>query len=641
MTRKILALVALASLALSAQAQSVYPRFGPVDGVLKGDADTFQTSAALSTDIISLWSGTCNATTFLRGDGSCQATGGGGSSAGNPTALVGLTAINGVASTLMRSDGAPALNQAISPTWTGTHIFSNAITVNGISSSNWANTALANLYSLSSNTATGQSFTNTSTGTSAQNALTIANSTNSLRAGISSTAFSGSALTSGPTGQSAFLTTNAAVPLTLGTNNTARVTFGTAGDWSVGGGVGTSGQVLTSAGAGATPTWTTVAGGGGATGANPTALVGLTAVNGASGSFIRADGAPALSQAIAPTWTSPHIFADRVQATGFVGTPAEPNVQITSTSPYFGMFESDATANNRSWVWRPIADQLRLSACNDTGSTCTDWALVDRTGTTLDSVNLTASSVQVNGQDVRNAALFNAGTLPVARGGTGTTTSTGSGSVVLSAAPTLTGTVTAGTFSGAHSGDGSGLTNLDAADIGAGTLPVARGGTSTTTSTGSGSVVLSGSPTITGVLAASTINASAVAASSSMTVGGSNVCLESGANCPSGSGSQYAAIAVSGGACSISASGASSGVSSCTYNSAGSYSLVLSTASATRFPTCTVTSTENTGIRVPRVGLASANTVQVTLFSLTSVSPVIQWTATDGSFHIHCYDPQT
>lgn len=41
----------------------------------------------------------------------------------NPTAALGLSAINGSANTFMRSDAAPALNQAIIPTWTGAHIF--------------------------------------------------------------------------------------------------------------------------------------------------------------------------------------------------------------------------------------------------------------------------------------------------------------------------------------------------------------------------------------------------------------------------------------------------------------------------------------------------------------------------------------
>ncbi len=42
----------------------------------------------------------------------------------SPTGTVGLTVVNGSASTAMRSDGAPPLSQAIVPTWTAQHIFS-------------------------------------------------------------------------------------------------------------------------------------------------------------------------------------------------------------------------------------------------------------------------------------------------------------------------------------------------------------------------------------------------------------------------------------------------------------------------------------------------------------------------------------
>lgn len=44
----------------------------------------------------------------------------------NPTALVGLSAINGSAVTAMPSDAAPALNQTISPTWSGLHTFTGS-----------------------------------------------------------------------------------------------------------------------------------------------------------------------------------------------------------------------------------------------------------------------------------------------------------------------------------------------------------------------------------------------------------------------------------------------------------------------------------------------------------------------------------
>lgn len=53
----------------------------------------------------------------------------------NPSGTVGLSAVNGSAATAMRSDASPALSQSISPTWSGTHTFSNPITVNGAGSS--------------------------------------------------------------------------------------------------------------------------------------------------------------------------------------------------------------------------------------------------------------------------------------------------------------------------------------------------------------------------------------------------------------------------------------------------------------------------------------------------------------------------
>ena len=71
------------------------------------------------------------------------------------------------------------------------------------------------------------------------------------------------------------------------------------------------------------------------------------------------------------------------------------------------------------------------------------------------------------------------GTLPVANGGTGVTTSTGTGSVVLSNSPTLV-TPALGTPS---SGNGSNLTNLNASNISSGTVPTARLATGTANST--------------------------------------------------------------------------------------------------------------------------------------------------------------
>jgi len=77
-----------------------------------------------------------------------------------------------------------------------------------------------------------------------------------------------------------------------------------------------------------------------------------------------------------------------------------------------------------------------------------------------------------------NLASYATGILPVLNGGTGVTTSTGTGSVVLSASPTLTGTLTAGTFSGS----GASLTSLNASNLSSGTVPTARLGSGTASS---------------------------------------------------------------------------------------------------------------------------------------------------------------
>ena len=49
-------------------------------------------------------------------------------SAGNPTAKVGVTAVNGSASTFMRSDGAPPIDLTATYAWTGPHSFADGIT---------------------------------------------------------------------------------------------------------------------------------------------------------------------------------------------------------------------------------------------------------------------------------------------------------------------------------------------------------------------------------------------------------------------------------------------------------------------------------------------------------------------------------
>lgn len=76
--RSFLAAAALALVvALPAHAQT-FNLFKPAAGILKGQTTTYVTTAAASSDVISLWSGTCNSGTLLSGAGTCVSPGGGG-----------------------------------------------------------------------------------------------------------------------------------------------------------------------------------------------------------------------------------------------------------------------------------------------------------------------------------------------------------------------------------------------------------------------------------------------------------------------------------------------------------------------------------------------------------------------------------
>lgn len=149
------------------------------------------------------------------------------------------------------------------------------------------------------------------------------------------------------------------------------------GAWGLtGANFGTTGQVLTSNGNTTAPTWQTVAA---ISPANPTASVGLSAVNGSAATYMRSDAAPALSQSITPTWTGTHIFSNAlgIQATGAVG------LEIENAGPTQQYDETDAAANERSWLARTSGGLYALSTATDAAPTTAveNVLTIDRAGT--------------------------------------------------------------------------------------------------------------------------------------------------------------------------------------------------------------------------------------------------------------------
>jgi hypothetical protein len=168
---------------------------------------------------------------------------------------------------------------------------------------------------------------------------------------------------------------------------------------------------------------------------------------------------------------------------------------------------------------------------------------------------------------------FSCNTIPA-----GTVTSVGltvpSGLSVSGSPVTGSGTLAVTTsLNGVVKGNGSGFSAsaVNLASEVTGTLPVANGGTGTTTSTGSGSVVLSGSPTLTGTVTADTV------AATSVTVGGNAVCQSTGTNCPSGLTARLAWVGNTGGPESCTTVTANShGFDGCTRTGTGSWTFTLS-----------------------------------------------------------------
>ncbi len=71
-----------------------------------------------------------------------------------------------------------------------------------------------------------------------------------------------------------------------------------------------------------------------------------------------------------------------------------------NAAPYFVLEETDAAANNQNWSINATAEQFRIQAFNDAYSASQTAFTIDRTGTTIDTVNVPNGTLQYGGVEV-------------------------------------------------------------------------------------------------------------------------------------------------------------------------------------------------------------------------------------------------
>lgn len=126
------------------------------------------------------------------------------------------------------------------------------------------------------------------------------------------------------------------------------------------------------------------------TAADPSATIGLTAVNGSASTFMRSDAAPALSQAITPTWTGSHNFGANARITSVATTAfsadGDAAINLSSTSPAIRTYVTNGAVNARRFEWLGFSTSYRLWVYTDTYASQKNLLLFNMSSGAVDSI---------------------------------------------------------------------------------------------------------------------------------------------------------------------------------------------------------------------------------------------------------------
>lgn len=148
---------------------------------------------------------------------------------------------------------------------------------------------------------------------------------------------------------------------------------------------------------------------------------------------------------------------------------------ISGTAPEFRIRETDGATNEQYWLFVYTGGSLSLRAYNDALAASNTAIAIERTGTTIDSIAFTATTITINGVSINDAAHLTAGTLPDGRFPATLPAASGINLTALNATNLGSGTVPDARFPATlPAASGVNLTALNATNLGSGSVPDAR-----------------------------------------------------------------------------------------------------------------------------------------------------------------------